>query len=117
MKLSLLNILSEEVVNFSILQAYVVRDLLKNPRVQGWFAAKNSSASDTGIMGVIGSHGMSAARSVVGKAATAQESPMLYDIPDVLIPYSRTPSIEHIVDMKDSAVYKEIYDLYLSYFK
>ena len=116
MKLSVLN-LNEEVINFSILQAHVVKDLLDNQRVQGWFADKNSEASDVGIMGVIGSSGMAAARGIIAKAASRQLSPMLYDVPDIALPYTRSPSMEHIQAMKDSAVYKEIYGMFLSYFR
>ncbi len=95
----------------------MVKDLLDNHRVQGWFAARNSSASDTGIMTVVGANGMADARSIVQKAATKQLSPMLYDLPDIMTPYTRTPSAENIGEMKKSAVYQEIYNHFLAYFK
>lgn len=118
MKLSLLNVLNEGVINFVILQALVIKDLMANTRVHGWFAATNwGVASDNNIVSVIGPDGMKKARELVSKAATKQESSMLYDIPDVMTPYSRTPSAEHVSEMKNSQIYKDVYELYLSYFR
>ena len=113
MKLSLLN---EEVVNFAILQGYVVKDLLNNPRVQGFFAANNNSASSMAIMSAIGTAGMAEARKII-EAHGRKLSEMLYDVPDIHVEYSRTPNPKHIEAMRGSEVYRLIYDLLLSYFK